>query len=172
MISLILGCMYSGKTTELLRRLRRARIADQETILYKYSRDIRYVGRAHLACSHDQVQENAIPVSELDIGSIKPGTVIGIDEGQFIGNLVEFCEAAAHQNCQVIVSALDSDFKREAFANIAQLIPKCEDIDKLHAVCFDCKKRASFTKRIDSTDSQIEVIGGKDKYKAVCRLCY
>lgn len=173
MISLILGCMYSGKTTELLRRMRRAEFADQETVLYKYSKDTRYVGRAHLTCSHDNVQQMAHPVATLDISMIRPNTVIGIDEGQFIGNLVDFCEEAARQNCQVIVSALDSNFKREAFPSIAELIPKCEQIEKLHAVCFDCKKQASFTKRLNYDDStDIESIGGTDKYKAVCRNCY
>jgi len=170
-IALICGGMWSGKTTELFRRLRRAKHAGQTTILYKYSNDIRY-GRKEMASSHDNIHETAIPTTTLDASSITANTVIGIDEGQFIGNLVPFCESAASQGCTVIVAALDSDFKREGFPSIVQLMPKCEKIDKLHAVCFVCKGEASFTKRIEETNQQLEDIGGSDKYQAVCRRCF
>ena len=169
-ISLIFGEMWSGKTTEMFRRLRRARHANQQTIVYKYSKDLRS-GHRDLASSHDNVHERATPVLRLSESDIVPDTVIGIDEGQFIDNLVPFCESAAAQGCTVIVAALISDFKREAFPNIAQLIPKCENIDRLHAVCFRCKKESSFTRRIVEGDT-IEDIGGIDKYQAVCRKCY
>lgn len=162
--------MWSGKTTELFRRLRRAKLAEQHTVLYKYDKDVRY-GRRDMASSHDGVHQTAIPVNRLDEDSIVPGSVIGIDEGQFMGNLVPFCEEAARQGCTVIVAALDSDYKREAFANIEKLFPKCEKIDKLHAVCFHCKQEASFTKRIVES-AHIEDIGGSDKYVAVCRKCH
>lgn len=164
--------MWSGKTTELFRRLQRARYAGQRTVLYKYAKDVRY-GRASMASSHDDKHEAAVPVCELSVDMIEPNTVVGIDEGQFIGNLVEFCEAAANQGCTVIVSALDSDFKREAFPSITALIPKCEKIDKLHAVCFTCKGEASFTKRrACASATTVEDIGGSDKYLAVCRKCH
>lgn len=170
MIALICGGMWSGKTTELFRRLRRAHLAGQHTILYKYEKDLRY-GRKNMASSHDGIHESAIPIHRLEEANIIPGTVIGIDEGQFMENLVPFCEEAARQGCTVIVAALDSDFKREAFPNIAQLFPKCEKIDKLHAVCFNCKGEASFTKR-KSQGTEVEDIGGADKYVAVCRKCH
>lgn len=159
--------MGSGKTTELFRRLRRAELAEQETILYKYSKDTRY---GTLASSHDNIQKSAISVSRLEEDAIIPNSVIGIDEGQFIENLVPFCEAAANQGCTVIVAALDSDYKREAFPRIASLFPKCEKIDKLHAVCFQCKGEASFTKKT-SGELIVEDIGGFEKYQAVCRKC-
>lgn len=172
-ITLIKGEMWSGKTTEMFRRLRRARFAGQITRLYKYARDTRFVGRAHLLSSHDRLEEEAIPVLKLDEQDIIPNTVIGIDEGQFIEHLVEFCEAAANQGCMVIVSALSSDFNRKSFERIAELEPKCEDVIRLHAICFDCKQEASFTKKIVVNDGEgVEDIGGVEKYKAVCRKCY
>jgi thymidine kinase len=171
MIALICGGMWSGKTTELFRRLRRAQHAGQRTVLYKYSKDVRY-GRRDMASSHDNIHEAAIPVSHLDTECIVPNTVIGIDEGQFMGNLVPFCEAAANQGCTVIVAALDSDFKREGFPNIQELFPKCEKVYKLHAVCFKCKGEASFTKRRDASVGIVEDIGADDKYLAVCRKCH
>lgn len=172
MIHLILGCMWSGKSTELFRRLRRAEHAGMQTRLYKYARDNRYVGRQELAASHDGLQRQAIPVEFLDPKEIVPGSVIGIDEGQFIDNLMPFCEEAARQGCTVIVAALDSDFLRNCFPRIQELLPKCEHIDKLHAVCFICKGEASFTQRIDKKKRSVEDIGGDEKYRAVCRNCF
>lgn len=172
-ITLITGGMWSGKTSELFRRLGLARVAGQETRLYKYSGDTRYVGRANLASSHDQLHKEAVPVNSLKDCTIEPNMVIGIDEGQFIDGLVDFCERAANQNCTVIVSALNSDFNRNSFPRIAALYPKCEHVETLHAICFDCKGRASFTKRISlSETSSVEDIGGDDKYRAVCRNCF
>lgn len=170
-ITLILGEMYSGKTTELMRRIDRAAIAGQQVVVYKYTKDIRY-GREFMISSHGDQHRPAIPVTSLADIEIEPGTTtIGIDEGQFIDHLVEFSEAAANAGCHVIISALVSDFERKSFANIALLIPKCEHIIRLHAICFDCKQEASFTKRI-GMEKQQELIGGSDKYKAVCRNCF
>jgi thymidine kinase len=169
-ITLILGEMYSGKTTELMRRIDRAAIAGQQVVVYKYTKDIRY-GREFMISSHGDQHRAAIPVTSLADIAIEPGTTIGIDEGQFIDHLVEFSEAAANAGCHVIISALISDFERKSFANIALLIPKCEHLIRLHAICFDCKQEASFTKRIGAEQEQ-ELIGGSDKYKAVCRKCF
>lgn len=170
-ITLILGEMYSGKTTELMRRIDRAAIAGQQVVVYKYTKDIRY-GREFMISSHGDQHRPAIPVTSLADIKIEPGiTTIGIDEGQFIDHLVEFSEAAANAGCHVIISALISDFERKSFSNIALLIPKCEHLIRLHAICFDCKQEASFTKRIGAEQEQ-ELIGGSEKYKAVCRKCF
>lgn len=171
MITLICGGMWAGKTSELFRRMKRAQCAGQETRLYKYAGDTRY-GRECMASSHDEVHVGAIPVTKLCEEWIVPKTVIGIDEGQFIENLVGFCESAASQGCHVIVAALDSDYRREGFPRILELFPKCEEVVKLRAVCFVCKGEAGFTQRHEGSQSQIEDIGGSDKYQAVCRRCY
>ena len=164
--------MWSGKTSELIRRIDRARYANQPTITYKYSKDTRYVGRSALVSSHSNLQREAIPVTSLLAEPIPvAGTVVAIDEAQFIEGLVEFCESAADAGCIVIVSALSSDFQRKGFPRIIELIPKAEELIRLHAVCFVCKKEASFTKRTTSSE-ELEVIGGEEAYKAVCRKCW
>jgi len=172
-ITLIKGEMWAGKTTELFRRLDRARHAGQSTILYKYDRDIRHgESRAFMASSHNGIHMDAIPIATFTgISLPSPGTVIGIDEGQFIDGLVEFAELAANNGCHVIVAALSSDYKRNLFERIADLIPKCDNEVILHAVCFECKKDSSFTRRI-VTSTDLEVIGGAEAYRAVCRNCY
>jgi thymidine kinase len=96
---------------------------------------------------------------------------IGIDEGQFFDDIVEFCELNANKGKVVIVSALDSNFKKEAFGKILDLIPKCEEVTKLKAVCMICFKEASFSKRICKNEDEI-LIGGSNEYISVCRKCY
>ena len=170
MIALICGDMFSGKTTELFRRIRRAKRANKIVQLFKYARDDRY-GRQMMASSHDGVHMEAIPVTRLEVDQIIPGSVIGIDEGQFIDNLVKFCITAADLGCQVHVSALHSDFRQQAFKNIAELFPQCEEILRLRAICFKCKEEAGFTMRTVQGE-ELELIGGEEMYQAVCRKCF
>jgi thymidine kinase len=170
-IEAIVGSMFSFKTSELFRRIRRARIAGAETVIYKYADDVRFGDdKASLASSHDGVHLEAVPVRTLDPSWIKDGSVIGIDEGQFMGNLVEFCVQAAKRGCKVIVAALSGDYKQEMFPNIIDLLPKCDRIDQLTAICTNCGADAPFTKRLCSVTEQV-LIGGKDVYAASCRKC-
>ena len=97
--------------------------------------------------------------------------VIGIDEGQFFPDIVSFCERMANQGKIVIVAALDGTFLREGFGNVLNLLPVAEQVTKLNAICHHCMRDAAFTKRI-GTEKEIELIGGSDKYVAVCRACY
>lgn len=172
-VTVIIGAMFSGKTTELFRRINREIIAGNKTVVFKYTNDTRY-GREHLAHSHDGHTLKAIPISSFvnhDIrGDIK---VIGVDEGQFIEGLVEFCDYHANQGRTVIVSGLDADYKREPFQRMIDLIPKAEHVIKLHSICVCCKDRhGTFSKKILIEDDLIEDIGGADKYISVCRKCY
>lgn len=97
--------------------------------------------------------------------------ILGIDEGQFFEDIVEFCERMANAGKMVIVAALDGTFERKAFGKVLELIPLAESITKLDSVCVDCKHSASFTKRLcDSKET--ELIGGSEIYKPVCRGCY
>jgi thymidine kinase len=180
-IELILGPMFSGKTSELFRRLNRAKYTGQSTIVFKYIKDRRYLpangphGPYGLsrAVSHDLIQVNAVPINDFgELSELPDADVIGIDEGQFIGGAPLFAMAAAEAGKRVIISALDSDFRMMPWKNIQRLIPVSEQIDKLHAVCFKCKRDASFTKRLDSDNEAVEDIGGADKYVASCRLCF
>ncbi|KFQ63463.1 Thymidine kinase, cytosolic, partial [Pelecanus crispus] len=97
--------------------------------------------------------------------------VIGIDEGQFFPDIVEFCEMMANAGKTVIVAALDGTFQRKAFGSILNLVPLAESVVKLNAVCMECYREASYTKRLGA-EREVEVIGGADKYHSVCRACY
>ena len=97
--------------------------------------------------------------------------VIGVDEGQFFSEIVEFCEALANKDKIVLVSALDGTFERKPFGNILNLIPLAEKVTKLCAVCVYCTSEAAFTKRIVES-KEIELIGGAEMYKPVCRACF
>ena len=97
--------------------------------------------------------------------------VVGIDEGQFFPDIVGYCERVANLGKTVIVAALDGTFQRKGFANVINLVPLAEHVIKLHAVCMGCFGKGSYTKRI-SEDKEVEVIGGAEKYMAVCRKCY
>ncbi|XP_027706022.1 thymidine kinase, cytosolic isoform X2 [Vombatus ursinus] len=98
-------------------------------------------------------------------------TVIGIDEGQFFPDIVEFSENMANAGKTVIVAALDGTFQRKPFGNILNLVPLAESVVKLTAVCMECFREAAYTKRL-GVEKEVEVIGGADKYHSVCRLCY
>ncbi|GIX68867.1 thymidine kinase, cytosolic [Caerostris extrusa] len=170
-IQVIFGPMFSGKTTELIRRLRRYQIAKHKCLIVKYAKDVRY--DADNIATHDRQCLSAVCATTLtDLKSVASNySVIGIDEGQFFPDTVSFAEEMANSGKIVIVAALDGTFQRKAFGDILQLVPLAESVIKLTAVCMLCFDEASFTKRI-GTETQVEVIGGTDKYMAVCRKCY
>ncbi|XP_033976294.1 thymidine kinase, cytosolic isoform X1 [Trematomus bernacchii] len=170
-IQVIFGPMFSGKSTELMRRVRRFQIAQYNCLVIKYAKDTRYSDKG--MATHDKNTMEAVPANIL--GDLRPqalqACVIGIDEGQFFSDTVEFCEEMANLGKIVIVAALDGTFQRKPFGNILNLIPLAESVVKLHAVCMQCYKEAAYTKRIGE-EKEVEVIGGTDKYQAVCRKCY
>ncbi|XP_074485097.1 thymidine kinase, cytosolic [Sebastes fasciatus] len=170
-IQVIFGPMFSGKSTELMRRVRRFQIAQYKCLVIKYAKDTRYSDTG--VATHDKYTMEAVPANCLK--DIRPlaleACVIGIDEGQFFPDTVEFCEEMANLGKTIIVAALDGTFQRKAFGNILNLVPLAESVVKLHAVCMQCYKEAAYTKRIGA-EKEVEVIGGADKYQAVCRRCY
>jgi len=171
-IQLIFGCMFSGKSTELMRRLKRYQVAQYEVLIVKYAKDVRYdeVGIA-THCGQTLPAVSATLLGELK-EKAEDYDVIGIDEGQFFADTVEFCESMANKGKVVLVAALDGTFKRQPFCNnILSLVPLAEKVTKLNAVCMNCFQDAAFSKRITLDDGE-EVIGGADKYMAVCRTCY
>lgn len=170
-IELILGPMFSGKTSELFRRLNRAKYTGHKTLLFKYAHDERY--SLTRAASHDLITVEAVPIKDFnELLELPNVDVIGIDEGQFIQGVPLFAMAAAEAGKRVIISALDSDYRMMPWKNIQSLVPVSERIEKMHAVCYRCKRDASFTKRLDTTNDKIEDIGGADKYVASCRSCF
>uniref|UniRef100_A0A8D0EF15 Thymidine kinase n=1 Tax=Salvator merianae TaxID=96440 RepID=A0A8D0EF15_SALMN len=170
-IQVIFGPMFSGKSTELMRRVRRFQIAQYKCLLIKYAKDRRYCING--VSTHDRNTMEALSACSLkDVHQeALSAAVIGIDEGQFFPDIVEFCEAMANAGKTVIVAALDGTFQRKAFGNILQLVPLAESVVKLNAVCMECYREASYTKRLGA-EKEVEVIGGAEKYHSVCRLCY
>ncbi|KAG8507474.1 Thymidine kinase, cytosolic [Galemys pyrenaicus] len=169
-IQVILGPMFSGKSTELMRRVRRFQIAQYKCLVIKYAKDTRYSSNFS---THDRNTMEALPACLLqDVFQESMGVaVIGIDEGQFFPDIVEFSETMANAGKTVIVAALDGTFQRKAFGTILSLVPLAESVVKLTAVCMECFREAAYTKRL-GTEKEVEVIGGADKYHSVCRLCY
>ena len=170
-IQLIMGPMFSGKTTELLRRIRRYTIAKRECVVIKYVGDTRYSDDC--AATHDQFTHKAISTNKLFdvLSSVENADVVGIDEGQFYPDLVEFSERMANEGKIVVVAALDGTFQRKAFGQVLSLIPLCERLNKLSAVCMICQRSAAFTSRL-GTETAIQLIGGTDQYISTCRKCF
>lgn len=172
-IQVIYGPMFSGKSTELLRRIRRYRVRNDSCILVK-TKDSRYLNDETKVVTHDQFNFlEAISCDNLmeSVEEVKHYDVIGIDEAQFFPDIIQFCEGMANIGKIVIVACLDSDFRRQPFGKICELIAKSEKVMKLTSICHYCKDDASFSARI-TTETAIKVIGGRDKYRPVCRSCY
>jgi len=170
-IQVIFGPMFSGKTTELMRRMKRYQIANYDCLVVKYAKDVRYDETG--IATHDRQVLPAVAcerLSDLQSEALKH-EVIGIDEGQFFPDIVSFCEKMADQGKLVIVAALDGTFQRKGFGDILNLVPLAENVMKLTAVCMNCYNEASFTKR-KGAEKEVELIGGADKYLAVCRKCF
>jgi thymidine kinase len=178
-VEVICGSMFSGKTEELLRRLRRAAIANQKVQLFKPAIDNRY-GISTVA-SHDgskwegEVIERASEILE----RLAPDTiVVAIDEVQFFDDeIIDVCDALALQGKRVIVGGLDTDFRGIPFGPMPTLMAKAESVHKLHAICMVCGGEASRTQRlIDGEpayfDDPIVLIGASESYEARCRGCH
>ena len=173
-IQVIIGPMFSGKSTELCRRIDRYKYANKLCVLIKYEKDNRYNNNEECVICHDgKKYKKAIPTTQLNNirDQVLNFDVIGIDEGQFFPDVVEFSENMAALNKIVIVAGLDGDYLRNPFGHIIELIPKAENVVKLNSICMVCYDKASFSKRLCS-GTQTEIIGGKERYMPVCRNCY
>jgi thymidine kinase len=178
-IEVICGSMFSGKTEELIRRVRRAQIARQKVQVFKPSIDVRY-SQGQVA-SHNGALHTAVMVHDSDEidALIQPDTtVVAIDESQFFDEgLVELCKSLAHNGVRVIVAGLDLDFRGEPFGPMPRLMAEAEMIDKLQAICVECGAPASRTQRIingqpAAYDDPIIMVGAKEYYEARCRHCH
>lgn len=171
-IEVICGSMFSGKTEELLRRLRRAQFARQTVEIFKPTIDIRYSEEE--VVSHDK---NAILSTPVEHSSnilllSSDAQVVGIDEAQFFDmGLVEVCQELADQGIRVIIAGLDMDFKRAPFGPIPALCAIADDIMKVHAICLQCGNLASYSHRLVKNDKQV-MLGETEKYQPLCRKCY
>jgi thymidine kinase len=172
-IEVICGSMFSGKSEELIRRLRRAKIAKQKVVAFKPRIDDRYDDEDIV--SHD---ERRIESIRIDDAKEIPGyvdtdvQVVGIDEGQFLGSsLPEVCESLANSGVRVIVAGLDQDYLGRPFEPMPALLAVAEYITKTLAVCMQCGKPANRTQRITPSRERV-VVGASEVYEARCRHCF
>lgn len=171
-IEVICGSMFSGKTEELIRRLKRARIANQKIQIFKPVTDTRY--HVEDVVSHDENSIKSLPVaSSIDIlKNLSEVNVVGIDEAQFFDEkLPEVCQKLAIRGIRVIVAGLDMDYKGVPFGPIPHLLSVAEYITKVHAICPHCGNLATHSYRFSTEEGQV-VLGEKDKYEPRCRICY
>ncbi len=172
-IEVICGCMFSGKSEELLRRLRRAAIARQKVQAFKPAVDDR---EGHDAIvSHDARSIPSIAVTSADeiVSLLEPDTrVVGIDEAQFLnGTLVAVCEALAARGIRVVVAGLDQDYLGQPFEPIPQLLAVADSITKVTAVCVVCGRPATKSQRLIPSEERV-VVGGGAIYEPRCRGCF
>lgn len=170
-LSLILGPMYSGKSTTLLTRYRRYKFANKKCLLVKYSKDTRY--DKNKIITHDMLEYNAkncTKLEEID-NYVKDYEVICIDEVQFYEDAYIYCDKWANEGLIVEACGLNGDFRRKPFEQISMLIPLSDKIDHITAIDESNGFEAPFTKRLSNETDQ-EVIGGKDKYRASSRLLF
>ena len=176
-IELIIGCMYSGKTSEMIRRIQMYKTLNIPIAIYTHSSDTRYAASGNV-CTHNRNCIEAFPVSTLhcirSLEEYQKARVIFIEEAQFFNNLFDIvmeCVNIDHKN--VIISGLDGDFQMQPFEQIVKLIPCAESVVKMNALCKICGDGtiASFSKRIVNSQER-ELIGSEGVYEAVCRKHY
>ncbi len=171
-IEIICGSMFSGKTEELIRRLKRAQFAKQRVEIFKPALDQRYSQQN--VVSHD---ENAIPSTPVDAAEqilllAGDADVIAIDEAQFFGmELVAVCQHLANDGKRVLVAGLDQDYLGQPFEPIPQLMAVAEHVTKLHAICMVCGAPANHSQRLAANDQRV-LIGAQDVYEPRCRRCF
>lgn len=171
-IEVICGSMFSGKTEELIRRLKRAKIANQKVEIFKPKVDTRY--DVQKVVSHDDNSILAIPLeSSKKLLELTEGiSVIGIDEAQFFDeNLPDVCQSLALRGKRVIAAGLDMDFRGRPFGPMPNLLSVAEYITKVHAICQHCGNLATHSYRL-ATDTETVLVGEKESYEARCRTCY
>ena len=171
-IEVICGSMFSGKTEELIRRMKRAQFARLPVEIFKPALDVRY--GINEVVSHDQ---NSIPSTPVDHSSAilllsSETKVVGIDEAQFFDDeLPNVCVQLANRGVRVIVAGLDMDFQGRPFGPMPALMAIAEDVTKVHAVCMQCGAPANYSYRITDNEN-IVLLGEKDSYEPRCRYCY
>lgn len=171
-IEVIAGCMFSGKTEELIRRLRRAQIARQKVAIFKPEIDTRY-SNDHIVSHSDVKIPSTIVAKATEILPLaQDAHVVGIDEAQFFDmSLIDVVEQLANDGKRVIIAGLDQDYRGKPFEPIPQLLAVAEYITKTLAICVVCGNPADRTQRI-SHNSERVLVGAKDAYEARCRRCF
>jgi len=175
-LELIIGNMFSGKSSELIRRINREKSINKKIVVINYVGDNRYSNNS--VVTHDNLKVNCIKLeklNEITDNMIQQYDSFFIDEGQFFPDLYDVVKTLVDTHKKhVVISSLDGDYNRNPFGDIIKLIPLCDTLDKLKAYCCKCNNGnpAPFTKRKTKTNKNVIDIGGNDKYLAVCRFHY
>ena len=174
-IEIIIGCMFSGKSTEIIKIMKRYRILNKKILAISHSIDTRYNKNTPQIITHDKISYDCIHLKELNslknTSSYKESDLVVIEEAQFFPDLYNFViNAADIDNKTIVVAGLDGDYKKDPFGDILKLIPHSEKVTKLEALCLKCGDGtpAHFTKRIVEDDNQT-LVGSNESYIAVCR---
>ncbi|HUI65985.1 MAG TPA: thymidine kinase [Bacteroidota bacterium] len=171
-IEVIAGCMFSGKTEELIRRIRRAQIARQSVGIFKPRLDDRYSSDHIVSHSESRIPSQVVGSSAEILRLAARAQVVGVDEGQFFDmGLIEVAEELANLGKRVIIAGLDQDYRGKPFEPMPQLLAVAEYITKTLAICVVCGNPADRTQRI-STASERVLVGARDTYEARCRRCF
>ena len=171
-IEVICGSMFSGKTEELIRRLRRARIARQRIEIFKPSMETRYSENEVVSHDENVMHSTAVDSAQHILRLAGDADVIGIDEAQFFDlDLVEVCDKLARTGKRVIVTGLDQDYMGRPFEPVPQLMAIAEHVTKLHAICVVCGAAANHSQRISVSEKRV-MIGADESYEPRCRQCF
>ncbi len=171
-VEVICGCMFSGKTEELIRRLKRAQYAKQKVEIFKPNIDVRYDEEKVVSHDGSEISSTPVPSSANILLLANDADVIGIDEAQFFDNeLPSVCTTLANRGVRVIVAGLDMDYKGNPFGPMPQLMASAEYVSKFHAVCVTCGDLAMHSHRISASEDLVH-LGEQEQYEALCRSCF
>jgi thymidine kinase len=171
-IEVVCGSMFSGKTEELIRRLKRAQFAKQKVEIFKPQIDTRYSDDKVVSHDSNEIHSTPVPISSNILLLVSEVDVVGIDEAQFFDEgLVDVCNQLASDGIRVIVAGLDMDFRGKPFGPMPALMAAAEYVTKVHAICMRCGNLAQFSHRMAASENLV-LLGEKDSYEPLCRTCY
>ncbi|MDG2227590.1 MAG: thymidine kinase [Flavobacteriales bacterium] len=171
-IEVVCGSMFSGKTEELIRRLKRAEFAKQKVEIFKPAIDIRYDDENVVSHVGTSIRSTPVPSSGNILLLANAVDVIGIDEAQFFDDeLPEVCEKLANSGIRVIIAGLDMDFTGKPFGPIPDLLSKAEFVTKVHAICMHCGDLAQYSHR-KTKNEELVLLGEIEEYEPLCRKCF
>lgn len=171
-VEVVCGSMFSGKTEELIRRLRRAQFAKQKVEIFKPAIDVRYSEEEVVSHEGNSIPSTPVDSSASILLMAQESEVVGIDEAQFFDDhIVEVCNELAARGIRVIVAGLDLDFKGQPFGPMPALLAIADEVTKVHAICVRCGALAYVSHRIVAGEKQV-LLGEKQEYEPLCRECY
>ncbi len=171
-IEVVCGSMFSGKTEELIRRMKRAKFAKQKVEIFKPAIDTRYSDEDVVSHDHNVIQSTPVDSSQNILLLAEGIDVVGIDEAQFFDmGIVDVCQQLADRGIRVIVAGLDMDYKGVPFGPMPALLAIAEDVYKTHAICVHCGDLAYVSHRLVSSEKRV-LLGETESYEPLCRSCY